>query len=62
MDKKECIPMLKALADGTRWRLVSELLKAPRTVSELTERLGVTQYIEPKDWHPREYSLLLPDS
>jgi DNA-binding transcriptional ArsR family regulator len=36
--------MLKALADETRWRLVRELLRAPRTVGELTERLEVTQY------------------
>ncbi len=36
--------MLKALADQTRWRLVGELLKASRTVGELTERLEVTQY------------------
>ena len=36
--------MLKALADETRWRLVRELLQAPRTVGELTERLDATQY------------------
>lgn len=36
--------MLKALADETRWRIVRELLGAPRTVGELTERLKVTQY------------------
>jgi len=36
--------MLKALADETRWRLVRELLKSSRTVTELTERLEVTQY------------------
>ncbi|MBC8001528.1 MAG: winged helix-turn-helix transcriptional regulator [Opitutaceae bacterium] len=44
MKQQACIPMLKALADETRWRLVRELLKAPRTVGELTERLNVTQY------------------
>ena len=44
MGKQACIPMLKALADETRWRLVRELLAAPRTVGELTERLKATQY------------------
>ena len=39
-----CIKMLKALADDTRWALVTELLKSPRTVTELTERLEATQY------------------
>jgi DNA-binding transcriptional ArsR family regulator len=36
--------MLKALADETRWRIVRELLKGPRTIGELTERLEVSQY------------------
>jgi DNA-binding transcriptional ArsR family regulator len=40
----ECIRLLKALADDTRWRIVRELLKGTLTVSELTEKLGVTQY------------------
>lgn len=40
----ECIPILKALADDTRWRIVRELLRRTLTVSELTERLGVSQY------------------
>ena len=40
----ECIPFLKALSDETRWRIVRELLKRTLTVSELTERLGTTQY------------------
>lgn len=44
LKRQACIPMLKALADETRWRLVGELLKAPRTVGELTRRLNVTQY------------------
>ena len=43
-DKTECIPVLKALADETRWRIVRELLKETLTVSELTERLGANQY------------------
>jgi len=44
MPTSACIPLLKALADETRWRIVSELLSAPRNVGELVERLGVSQY------------------
>jgi len=44
MRKENCIPMLKALADETRWRIVRELLGASRNVGELTERLKVSQY------------------
>lgn len=40
----ECIPMLKALGDETRWRIVRELLTQTLTVSELTDRLGANQY------------------
>lgn len=36
--------MLKALGDETRWRIVQQLLKRTLTVSELTQRLEVTQY------------------
>jgi DNA-binding transcriptional ArsR family regulator len=36
--------MLKALADDTRWALVTELVRRPSTVTELTERLTATQY------------------
>src|SRR5438876_12281322 len=43
-DNTECISILKALADGTRWRIVRELLKETLTVSEVTERVGATQY------------------
>jgi DNA-binding transcriptional ArsR family regulator len=42
--KAECIPILKALADETRWRIVRELLHETLTVSELTKRLRATQY------------------
>ena len=42
--KQECIPMLKALADTTRWRIVRELLAREATVGELVERLDVSQY------------------
>ena len=44
MATPHCIPMLKALADETRWRLTHELLNSPATVNELTERLGASQY------------------
>lgn len=39
-----CVTLLKALADETRWRIVSELLGQPLTVNGLVARLGVTQY------------------
>lgn len=42
--KTECIPLLKALADETRWRIVRELLGKTLTVTELTERIGANQY------------------
>ena len=44
MAKEQCIPMLKALADETRWRIVHELLAAPATVNELTDKLNASQY------------------
>ena len=43
-DAESCAPFLKALADKTRWRIVQELLSSPLTVSELAERLQVSQY------------------
>jgi DNA-binding transcriptional ArsR family regulator len=43
-DTTECIPVLKALGDETRWRIVRELLRETLTVSELTERLEANQY------------------
>ena len=43
-DSECCAPFLKALADKTRWSMVQELLSHPLTVSELTERLKVSQY------------------
>jgi DNA-binding transcriptional ArsR family regulator len=42
--KEMCIPMLKALADPTRWSIVGELLHSSRTIGELTHRLKVSQY------------------
>jgi DNA-binding transcriptional ArsR family regulator len=39
-----CVPMLKALGDETRWRIVRELISHTMTVTDLTEELNVTQY------------------
>ncbi|HTD68212.1 MAG TPA: metalloregulator ArsR/SmtB family transcription factor [Candidatus Limnocylindria bacterium] len=39
-----CTPILKALADQTRWKIVRELLDETLTVTELTERVHATQY------------------
>lgn len=36
--------MLKALADGTRWRMVREILSRPQTIGDLVDRLAVSQY------------------
>jgi len=43
-EKTKCVPILKALGDETRWRIVRELLKETLTVGELTERLDANQY------------------
>ena len=42
--KTDCVPKLRALADETRWRIVDALLAEERTVGELVETLGVSQY------------------
>src|SRR4051812_7027645 len=44
MALQKCIPMLKALADETRWRIVHELLVTAGTVNGLTGRVGASQY------------------
>ena len=44
MPREACIPLLKALADDTRWRIVRELLASSRTVGEVVQRLEVSQY------------------
>jgi DNA-binding transcriptional ArsR family regulator len=44
MNEDRCVDLLKMLADQTRWRLVNALLEAPANVSELTDRLAVSQY------------------
>jgi len=43
-DSECCTPFLKALGDKTRWRIVQALLGGPVTVSELADRLEVSQY------------------
>ena len=40
----DCISTLKALSDETRLRILGLLAKGPLTVSEVGEKLGVTQY------------------
>ena len=44
MPSPSCSPILKALSDETRWRIVQSLLARPQTVGELVARLGATQY------------------
>ena len=44
MHKSKCVTLLKVLGDQTRWSIVAELLRAPRTVGELTQKLKVSQY------------------
>jgi DNA-binding transcriptional ArsR family regulator len=39
-----CTAYLKALADGTRWHIVQELLLRPLTAGQLGDRLKVSQY------------------
>jgi len=40
---EHCTPYLKALADGTRWHIVQELLAGPLTAVKLGNRLKVSQ-------------------
>ena len=42
--KIDCTPVLKALSDQTRWRIVRALLEQSLTVNELTARVDATQY------------------
>jgi DNA-binding transcriptional ArsR family regulator len=39
----DCVPILKARADPTRWQIVRELLGGSLTVSDLTKRVHATQ-------------------
>ena len=38
------VPVLKALADSTRLRIVNALLTGPRSVNDIVEAVGVSQY------------------
>ena len=42
--KFDCIPILKALAEENRLRIVRLLLKKECSVNEISESLGLTQY------------------
>lgn len=42
--KTDCIPLLKVLADETRWRITRELLRETLSVNDITNRLGLSQY------------------
>ena len=44
MSDPDWVPILKALADRTRLRLVNALLTGPRSVNEIVEAVGVSQY------------------
>ena len=40
----DCVVALKALGEDTRVRIIGLLMEAPLDVSEITERMGVSQY------------------
>jgi DNA-binding transcriptional ArsR family regulator len=44
MPENDCLDLLKALADRTRMRIVKVLLESPRSVNEVVEAVGVSQY------------------
>jgi DNA-binding transcriptional ArsR family regulator len=44
MAAADCTDILKALADRTRQRIVKALVKDARSVNDLTEQLGLSQY------------------
>ena len=44
MIKLDCIPVLKALSEITRVRIVRLLMKEPLDVNEISQRLKVSQY------------------
>lgn len=44
MAEGECSPVLKALADLTRQRIVNALLAGDRSVNELADALSLSQY------------------
>jgi ArsR family transcriptional regulator len=44
MPEFDCLDALKALSDRTRLRIVKVLLAGPRSVNEIVETLGASQY------------------
>ena len=40
----DCVPLLKALADESRWSIVRSLMKEPLTVGQLATTLSMSQY------------------
>ena len=44
MESMTCMPVLKALGETTRWRIVRQLLDRPLSVKEIGERLLLSQY------------------
>lgn len=43
-DSEKCVPLLKALADESRWRIVRVLIGESMSVGELGARLEMSQY------------------
>jgi predicted transcriptional regulator len=43
VEAQDCVPMLRAIADETRWCLIQLLLEDSMTVSELVHRSGISQ-------------------
>ncbi len=59
MKKFDCIPALKALGEESRVRILRMLLTKARSVNEIAESLGMTQYNVSKHLRVlREASLL----
>jgi DNA-binding transcriptional ArsR family regulator len=44
MAEFDCLDALKALSDRTRLRIVRVLLESPRSVNEIVEAVGASQY------------------
>jgi len=44
IEEDRWIPVLKALADRSRLRIIQTLLEKPLTVNDLSERLAISQY------------------
>ncbi len=44
MSANDCTDILRALSDRTRQRLVKALMASDRSVNDVTDQLGLTQY------------------